>query len=236
MAKPAKKSGTYWLYGKHAVHAACENPLRQLRRICYIGNQPPEWARGKTERIDPAQLERIVGREAVHQGVIAEVEPLFQQHLEELLPAKKPLLLLDQVTDPHNIGAILRSAAAFAIGAVVLPKDGAPGESAAMAKAACGALERVPMVTVTNLVSAMQQMKAAGYWLAGMDGYANEGIDRLATYKPLGLVMGAEGKGLRRLSAEHCDLLVKIPISNQMESLNVSNAAAIAMYAIAQGG
>jgi 23S rRNA (guanosine2251-2'-O)-methyltransferase len=230
MAKTTKKSSTYWLYGRHAVRAACDNPNRVIKRLLYSGKQQPDWARGKAEPSDNAQLERIVGREAVHQGVVAEVDALAQPHLEELLPAKQPLLLLDQVTDPHNIGAMLRTAAAFGFGAVVLPKDGAPGESAVMAKAACGALERVPMLSVTNLTQAMKAMKSAGYWLAGMDGTAREEVRKLAEFSPLGLVMGAEGAGLRRLTAESCDLLVNIPIAAQMESLNVSNAAAIAMF------
>ena len=140
------------------------------------------------------------------------------------------------MTDPHNIGAMLRTASAFGFGALVLPKDGAPGESAVMAKAACGALERVPMLSVTNLSQAIKSMKSAGYWLAGMDGSAREDVSKLAEYSPLGLVMGAEGAGLRRLSAESCDLLVKIPIAAQMESLNVSNAAAIAMFVATSQG
>lgn len=231
-SKPSKKSGTYWLYGRHAVQSACENPQRQIRRLLYSGKQAPAWANCPAESATGQQIERIVGADAVHQGVIAEANPLAQPHLEELLPAQKPLLLLDQVTDPHNIGAMLRTAAAFGIGALVLPKDGAPSESAVMAKAACGALERIPLVSVTNLAQAMNAMKEAGYWLVGMDGQAKNSIDKIKEYKPLGLVMGAEGAGLRRLSAQTCDLLVKIPISSDMESLNVSNAAAIACYLI----
>lgn len=222
------------MYGRHAVRAACDNPHRRIRRILFSGKQPPEWAPIKPEATDAKQLERLVGMDAVHQGIIAEVDPLPQPHLEEILPARKPLLLLDQVSDPHNIGAILRSAAAFDIGAIVLPKDGAPAESAVMAKTACGALETVPMVTVTNLAKAMDIMKDAGYWLLGLDGQAKETIGKIAHYAPLGLVMGAEGAGLRRLSAEKCDLLVKIPMSGAMESLNVSNAAAIACFLIGQ--
>lgn len=234
MAKKSQKTGTYWLYGRHAVQAACENSQRSLRRVYYSAKQRPDWLAAKisAERREPDALQRMLGTDAVHQGIAAEVDPLDQPHLEELLPTKAPLLLLDQITDPHNIGAMLRSAAAFGVGALVLPKDGSPGESAVMAKAACGALERVPLVSVTNLAQAMKTMKDAGYWLVGMDGTARETVSKLRDYRPVGLVMGAEGKGVRRLTADSCDVMVKIPISGAMESLNVSNAAAVALFAM----
>lgn len=236
-ALPAKKSGgTYWMYGRHAIEAASDNPQRQIRRVLFSGKQAPSWLRAglRAEAADGRQLERLVGAEAVHQGIIAEVDPLPQPHLEELLPAKAPLLLLDQVTDPHNIGAMLRTAAAFGMGAIVLPKDGAPSESAVMAKAACGALERVPLISVTNLASSMEKMKEAGYWLVGMDGKASQTIEKIGEYRPVGLVMGAEGTGLRRLTEDKCDLLMKINIKGCIDSLNVSNAAAIACHMIFQ--
>jgi 23S rRNA (guanosine2251-2'-O)-methyltransferase len=233
--KPTSKSQTYWMYGRHAVRAACENPQRQVRRVILAGKQAPDWLKRDVSvqlQADNALLEKLVGREAVHQGIVAEVVTLAPPHLDEITPHHPPLLLLDQVTDPHNVGAILRSAAAFGVGAILMPKDGAAPESAVMAKAACGALEHVPLIPVTNLVQAMTQLKEAGYWLAGLDGAASQDLDGLAGLQPLGLVLGAEGAGLRRLTAQHCDRLVKIPMQPVMESLNVSNAAAIALYAM----
>ncbi len=142
----------------------------------------------------------------------------------------RPVLLLDQVTDPHNVGAILRSAAAFDVGAVIVTDRNAPQESGVMAKAASGALEVVPLIAVTNLVQAIETLKKSGYWIAGLDGAARKAIHEAKLDNKTALVLGAEGAGLRRLTTEHCDFLVKLPISDKMESLNVSNAAAVAMY------
>ena len=138
--------------------------------------------------------------------------------------------MLDQITDPHNVGAILRSAAAFDVGAVIATDRNAPTESGVMAKAASGALEVVPLITVTNLVQAIEKIKKAGYWIAGMDGNAKQTIAEAKLDRKTALVLGAEGSGLRRLTAEHCDYLVKLPMSGRIESLNVSNAAAVALY------
>jgi len=140
--------------------------------------------------------------------------------------------MLDQVTDPHNIGAILRSMAAFNAGGLILPKHHAPEESGVMAKTACGALEIVPICRVPNLASTMDYLKKHDYWVAGMDGKASQTLEQANLSAKTVLVMGAEGKGLRHLVSKSCDLLIKLPISSQMESLNVSNAAAIGLYAL----
>lgn len=240
LKKTPGKSGTYWLYGVHAVSAALHNPRRQIRRFLVSRNQleklPGELlkaAKRQPEIMDAQALSKLLPEDAVHQGIAVEVAPLQSLSIEEYLlahPTKKPLLLLDQVTDPHNVGAILRSAAAFDAGAVILTKDHAPPESAVIAKSASGALEIVPMIHVTNLVQCMETLKKHGYWCTGLDGEAKETIAQAKLGNDAALVLGAEGKGLRRLTLEHCDRVVKLPIHSQMESLNVSNAAAVALY------
>lgn len=232
--------GSYWLYGAHACLAALNNPNRRIKRIVATRNVAEEWrgvlATRHAEIVEPKDMERYVGRDAVHQGIALLVEPLEETALEDLLFAEgdRPLVVLDQVTDPHNVGAILRSSAAFNARAVVLTRHHAPQESAVLAKSASGAADITPLVYVTNLVQAIEQMKKAGYWVAGLDGEAKTDIKDAKLTGKTALVLGAEGKGLRRLTAEHCDLLVKLPIHPQMESLNVSNAAAVALYAIAR--
>lgn len=236
-AKPS--SGTVWLFGRHAVFAALANPSRDFRRLVVTKNAAehlPALPNGLQPQIMEApELSRLVPREAVHQGYALEVLPLDDGNLDMLMQSGRPVLLLDQVTDPHNIGAILRSAAAFDAAGIVVTKHNAPEETGTLAKSASGALETVPMVRVANLVQAMEQLKAGGYWVAGMDGKATQTLAEANLAAKTALVMGAEGSGLRRLTEEKCDLLVKLPISARMESLNVSNAAAIALYELNRG-
>lgn len=238
-----KGQGAYWLYGVHAVVAAMGNPGRRIRRLAFAGGVPEAVAalhdkarHPRPETLESKALSHLLPPEAVHQGVAALVEPLAGISLHEILEngVEKPLLLLDQVTDPHNVGAILRSAAAFGAGAVVLTEHHAPSEGAVMAKAASGALELVSLVYVSNLSQAMAEVKKAGYWVAGLDGEARQAMHEAKLSRNTALVLGAEGKGLRRLTAERCDLLVKLPIDPKMESLNVSNAAAVALYELAR--
>lgn len=227
-------SGVVWLYGRHAVFAALANPARQFRRLLVTKNtlgQLPRLPAGLQPQIVEAQeLEAMLPREAVHQGLLLEARMLDDITIEDLIATNRPVLLLDQVTDPHNIGAILRSAAAFDAAGVIVTKHNAPEETGTLAKSASGALELVPVVRVANLVQAMEQLKSGGYWVAGMDGKATQTLAEAKLSAKTALVMGAEGSGLRRLTEEKCDLLVKLPISARMESLNVSNAAAIALY------
>lgn len=232
MKKPNKKATTYWLYGRHAVLAACANPQRHVRRVWFSGRVRPEGVSEAipAQAVEPVQLHKVCGKEAVHQGIAAEVDPLNPPDLSELAQSGARLWLLDRVSDPHNIGAMMRTAAAFGIAALILPRDHAPGESAVMAKAACGALEQVPLVPVTNLSKAMQELKTQGFWLIGLDGQAKDPVSRLKEFRPQAVVFGAEGSGLRRLTRESCDMLLSIPIRPEMESLNVSNAAAIIGY------
>jgi 23S rRNA (guanosine2251-2'-O)-methyltransferase len=227
--------------------AAIDNPKRQIRRLLQVNPDSEKAARGGTDRalpkwetVDRAILDRVAGRESVHQGIAAQVDPLPEIEVEDItaLAADRPeakLVILDQVTDPHNVGAILRSAAAFGALAVVLTERNAAPESGVLAKAASGALELVPLVRVINLARAMEQLKAAGFWCAGL---AAEGERSLAEARLSGrvaLCLGAEGAGLRRLTRQHCDLLVKLPTSGPIGHLNVSNAAAIALYELSRG-
>ncbi len=242
---PAQSGKTYWLCGIHAATAALSNPQRRVKRILLGRNaaerMQPHIRPGHPvpEIAEPGAISKVAGDDAIHQGIAIEVHPLEAVALEEFLfakPEKKPLLLLDQVTDPHNVGAILRSAAAFDAAAVIVTRDHAPEESAVLAKAASGALELVPLITVTNLSQAMETLKKAGYWLIGLDGEAKQLVSQAKLSKDSALVLGAEGRGLRRLTAERCDLLVRLPMCARMESLNVSNAAAVALYELYRTG
>lgn len=233
---------TYWLYGLHAVRAALANKRRTVRRAVATSGALERLAAGfEARRIEPKlvsahEVGALVGADAVHQGVAIEVQMLPEISLEDVAGENlnKPLILLDQVTDPHNVGAILRTAAAFGAGAVISPRDHAPQETAVMAKASSGGIEIVPLVSVTNLAQCMETLKKHGYWCVGLEGEAKQTIAQAKLSRKTALVMGTEGKGLRRLTAERCDLLVKLPISADMESLNVSNAAAIALYVVSQ--
>jgi 23S rRNA (guanosine2251-2'-O)-methyltransferase len=188
------------------------------------------------ETMEPRAMDNLLGSESVHQGIAALVMPLEQFILDEMLEKEGVLLILDQVSDPHNVGAILRSAAAFDAIGIIAPKDNSAPETATMAKAASGALDLVPRITVTNLASAMRELKDAGWWIIGLDGIATRTLGDIKFGKKTVLVLGAEGKGMRRLTAESCDELAKLPISPRMESLNVSNAAALALYEVYRRG
>lgn len=226
-------NNTIWLYGKHACFAALANTNRKCKRLLVSKNmaeQLPHLPKNIQPKIcDNKAIESNLPKDAVHQGIAMEVEPLKNIEIKNLL-LQGNIIILDQVTDPHNVGAILRSAAAFNAEAVIIPKDNAVNESGTLAKSASGALEIIPIVRVTNLVRAMEILKENNYWCLGMDGSAKNNLAEINKSGKNALVMGAEGAGLRRLTAEKCDMLVKLPISDKVESLNVSNAAAIALY------
>ena len=183
---------------------------------------------------DKKVLDSLVGRDAVHQGIVVKCAPLPTMDIKEILSRLKNLdraliVVLDQVSDPHNIGAILRSAVAFNASAVIVPEAGVPGESGTLAKSASGALDIIPLVRVANLVRALQDLKKADFWCVGLDGYAKDYITDRKLPKKCVLILGAED-GMRRLTMENCDMVVKLPMNPEIESLNVSNAAAVAMY------
>ncbi len=229
--------GHYFIFGIHAVQAALDNPKRVKRKLYATGNaaeklKVPE--RIYTHTVDSDWLNKLLPDHSVHQGVVLEVQALPQPHLIEIAQTGKRLLMLDQVSDPHNIGAIIRSAAAFDVGGIIVQDKHAPRANATIAKTAAGALEMVPLVAVTNLTRALKELQEEGYWSIGMAGEAKQTIDQLNLDPKTVLVMGAEGSGLRRLIAEKCDLLAKLSIHSQMESLNVSVAAGISLYALAQ--
>jgi len=233
-------TGQVRLWGRHAVEAALKNPARVHRKLWATregidsldGELPADFP---VEFADGPDLARLVARDAPHQGLVLECAPLEDMHLDEVLsgdPAR-PLVVLDQVTDPHNVGAILRSAAAFDACAIVTQDRHAPPESGVVAKSASGALEIVPWVRVVNLARALESAAEAGYWRIGLAGEAEATLAEALSAAPIALVLGAEGEGMRANIAAHCDALARLPISSAMESLNVSNAAAIALYAVA---
>ena len=229
-----RSEARYWVYGTHAALAAIANPERQVHRIIATklaaDKLAEEYETKQVEILPPEKFLQNLPAGAIHQGIAVQVSPLPAYELEEVLDSGQPIVLLDQVTDPHNVGAMLRSAAAFDAAALVLPEKHAPEETSILAKTACGALEIVPLIHVPNLADAIRKLKKADYWVAGLDGAADKTFAEAKLGRNTALVMGAEGAGLRRLSAELCDFLVKLPISARMESLNVSNAAAIALY------
>ena len=227
-------------WGRHAVTAALANPERTVRKVW--GTREALGALALPSVIpvtyaDVADLGRLVPADAPHQGLVAEVEPLEEIWLGDLLEQgrddRRPLLVLDQVTDPHNLGAILRSAAAFDALGVVTQDRHAPPESGTVARAASGALETVPWVRVVNLARALEEIAEAGFWRIGLTGHAPQTLAQAMGQQRLAIVLGAEGEGMRQNTETHCDELARLPISTRVESLNVSNAAAVALYAAA---
>jgi 23S rRNA (guanosine2251-2'-O)-methyltransferase len=241
-ASKAENRPRFW--GRHAVAAALANPERTIAKIWVTHDAAPQFDFDRSIPVtyaDAADLGRLVPKDAPHQGIVAEVERLEEIWLADLLAEAgegRPLLVLDQVTDPHNVGAILRSAAAFDALGLVTQDRHAPPESGALAKAASGALESVPWVRVVNLARALDEIAGAGFWRVGLTGEADVNLAQALGPAKVALVLGAEGEGMRHNTAAHCDALARLPISDRIESLNVSNAAAIALYAatVAHGG
>ena len=240
-ATKAENRPRFW--GKHAVSAALANDLREIHRIWVTREAAASYDIPSTIPVtfaDVADLGRLVPKDAPHQGIVAEVERLDDWLLADLLDQAedgRPLLVLDQVTDPHNVGAILRSAAAFNALGIVTQDRHAPPESGTVARAASGALETVPWVRVVNLSRALDEIRDADFWRVGLTGHASQTLNETITgHGKIALVLGAEGEGMRQNTEAHCDELAKLPISDKVESLNVSNAAAIALYAVAVRG
>ena len=225
------------LWGRHAVAAALDNPGRTVvkawatrdaaAQMQFPNDVPVTFA-------DVADLGRLVPGDAPHQGLVIEVEPLEEVWLDDVLrdaPERAVLLVLDQVTDPHNVGAILRSCAAFGAIGIVTQDRHSPPESGALAKAASGTLETVPWVRTVNLARALDDIAQAGFWRIGLAGDTDTEIKDALGPNRVALVLGAEGPGLRPNTREHCDAIARLPITSAVESLNVSNAAAVALYA-----
>ena len=246
-ARPADSER--WIYGRHPVAAALVNPARRWQRLVALAGQEQEARaliagaraarRGDGEPIrvlDRAGFAAILPEGAAHQGLALAVDPLAEPDLEDVLrhaataAGRSVIVLLDHVTDPHNVGAVLRSAAAFGALAVVVAAHGAPPAAGALAKAASGALEAVPLVRVVNLARALDRLKGAGFWICGLDETAPQTLAALDLGERVALVLGSEGGGMRRLVRERCDYLARLPTRAEQSTINVSNAAAVALY------
>ena len=226
------------IYGLHAAAEALANPRRSIRSVLVTRNAANRLTESlaaagvEAEIVHPKELDRRLGGDAVHQGILVIADPLPQPRLDQI-PRTGLVVMLDQVTDPHNVGAILRTACAFAATAVVTTARHSPHGSAVMIKAASGAIEHVPFVKVTNLARAMDELKEYGFEIYGLDSEAPGILDcEVAPPDPCAIVLGAEGKGLRQLTRQKCDHLVRLDLPGPIRSLNVSNAAALALHAM----
>lgn len=241
---PARRSGELWIYGHHPVATALANPDRKILRLIATTEAAaklnadaniPARTLGQLKTVARRDIDNAVGEDAVHQGVAVLTHALEYDLIDVLErisenAADVCIVVLDQVTDPHNVGAILRSAAAFGAAAVVAPDRHAPDETGTMAKSASGALDKIPYVKAGNLVRALEVIKEHQFWLVGLDAEAPQHLAKIKLDGKIALVMGAEGEGLRRLVRETCDHVAALPMAGDMESLNVSNAAAVALY------
>jgi 23S rRNA (guanosine2251-2'-O)-methyltransferase len=227
--------GPVILYGWHTVAAALANPERQIRKLFLTENAARRLTeenidtRVTPEIVRPNAIDARLGPDAVHQGLLAEADPLPSPDIDTL-PERGIVLVLDQITDPHNVGAILRSAAAFAVKAIVTTARHSPEATGVLAKSASGALEIVPLVTVQNLARALNELNDRGFMTVGLDSEGAEDLGAVALREPLALVMGAEGKGLRQLTRETCSVVARLDMPGEIKSLNVSNAAVLALY------
>jgi 23S rRNA (guanosine2251-2'-O)-methyltransferase len=244
-----------WVYGRHAVAAALANPERRWHRLAVLTGQEREaqalvagakaLRRGDGEPIrllDRGGFAALLSEDAVHQGLALAVEPLAEPDLEDVLrraasmPGRSVIVLLDEVCDPHNVGAVLRSASAFGALSVVVTMHRAPHRAGALAKAASGALESMPLVRVVNLARAIDRLKDAGFWVCGLDETAEQTLAALDLGERVALVLGSEGGGMRRLVRERCDHLARLPTRSRQSTINVSNAAAVALYELMRDG
>lgn len=229
-----------YLYGLHTVREALTNPRREKHvlhvtrnAMARLGIETSEFAGLEVVESEPAKLDRLLGEDAVHQGVVLEASPLPALPLSELSKSNL-LLVLDQVTDPHNVGAILRSAIAFDAGAVITTARHSPAESGVLAKSASGALDRIDLIQVRNLGEALEQLQALDYTVIGLDSEGPQGLEDTLTGDRIALVLGAEGKGLRQKTRAICDHLARIDMPGAIKSLNVSNAAALSLYIVSR--
>jgi len=237
---PARdRDGPVIIYGWHSVKAALENPARKIHRLIATENalrrlQDDEVALAvEPELVRADEIDELVGPDAVHQGLLLEVDPLPSPDIDDV-DLSGIVLVLDQITDPHNVGAILRSAAAFSVTAIVTTSRHSPEATGVLAKAASGALEFVPMVMVPNLARALESLKSRNVFVVGLDSSGEADLADLGVRAPLAIVLGAEGKGLRQLTRATCDQVARVDLPGKIKSLNVSNAAALALYVAAR--
>jgi 23S rRNA (guanosine2251-2'-O)-methyltransferase len=233
--REAGTDGPVILYGWHTVSAALANPQRTIRKLFLTENAARRLAeenidtRVTPEIVRPNAIDQRLGPDAVHQGLLAEADPLPSPDIDTLAQ-EGIVLVLDQITDPHNVGAILRSAAAFAVKAIVTTARHSPEATGVLAKSASGALELVPLVTVQNLARALTALNDRGFQTVGLDSQGSEDLGKVGLQQPLALVLGAEGKGLRQLTRETCSVVARLDMPGEIKSLNVSNAAVLALY------
>jgi 23S rRNA (guanosine2251-2'-O)-methyltransferase len=230
--------GKDWLWGVHAVEAALANPARGTpRRLVATADRAKKLAGFTVEILEAADIARYLPQGAVHQGLAMKPEPLEGSDIDAIgSPAKGVLVMIDQITDPQNVGAIFRSAAAFGAKGIILQDRNAPPLTGALAKAAAGAIDQIDHASVVNLSRALERLTELGWRVVGLDGEATTDLADALEGGPTVLVLGSEGEGIRRLVAEHCDILARIPMPGGFESLNVSNAAAIALYEATRAG
>src|ERR1700682_2417219 len=227
--------GPVILYGWHTVAAALAHPQGQIRKLWLSENAARRLADDKIdtrvtpEIVRPSLIDQRLGPDAVHQGLLAEADPLPSPDIDSLAQ-EGIVLVLDQITDPHNVGAIMRSAAAFAVKAIITTARHSPEATGVLAKSASGALELVPLVTVQNLARALTGLNDQGFMTVGLDSQGSENLGAIALRQPLALVLGAEGKGLRQLTRETCSVVARLDMPGEIKSLNVSNAAVLALY------
>src|SRR3569833_1146095 len=232
--RDAGGDGPVILYGWHTVTLALANPKRRIRKLYLTENAARRLAdeqietRVAPEMVRPSEIDQRLGPDAVHQGLLAEADPLPSPDIETLEP-EGMILVLDQITDPHNVGAILRSAAAFAVKAIVTTARHSPEATGVLAKAASGALELVPMVTVQNLARALTALNDGGFQSVGLDSQGSADLSEITLREPLALVLGAEGKGLRQQTRETCREVARLDMPGEIKSLNVSTAAVLAL-------
>ena len=229
------------IFGKHPVVSALNNPRRKLKGLYAtkesweeIASQVPSL-RCPLNFINKNEFDKLAPAGSLHQNLILQVEHLKQPSIEDVIIEDELkdfsiIIILDQVSDPHNIGAILRSCAAFSASAVILPDHNSPKENNTIAKCAAGAIEQIPLISVTNITQTIKTLKESGYWVVGLDGNTDKTLNHQVFSSKIVVILGSEEKGMRKLTKENCDYIVKIPVSNKVESLNVSNAATIALY------
>ncbi len=239
-----QKSSNILIYGIHPVIAALRNPKRQCKKL-YTTKIIWQEVQKKIPKLniqvsflEPQQFNTNFKGLQNHQNIVLEALTLGSYDIEDIVNSTKKesslVVILDQITDPHNIGAIIRSALAFSATAIIVPENNCPKENGTILKSASGAYEMIPIVRATNLASCMKSLKKAGYWIVGLDGNGNEELNSKIFSAKTVIVLGSEETGMRKLTRENCDFLAKIPISSNLESLNVSNAAAISFYEFAK--
>ncbi len=225
---------SFWLFGYHAVSAALKNPKRIVNEFLAVKGAGGEFTKYGPRFVGKEEIEKVLPPNSIHQGLalnVARSNHLLEDILEDIQDKEiSTIVILDQASDIHNIGAVLRSSAAFDVDAVLIPQNNSPSENGQMAKSSCGGLEVVPLVQVTNIAQSMEKLKKLGYWCVGLDAHTNDVMDKFDFPKKTVFVFGSEGEGMRKFTRENCDYLIKLSMSDSMESLNLSNATAITLY------